>query len=106
MANAPNGPIGLFRDGGGSPILKPTTNAPGAPEPVTQEMPEMLTNFEFLASWLRARVNGDRGAALVEYALLVALIAVVCIAAIKILGEKSNSAFTSVGQSIGNAVGN
>jgi Flp pilus assembly pilin Flp len=36
----------------------------------------------------------------------VALIAVVCIAAIKVLGEKSNSAFTSVGGSIGAAVGN
>ena len=47
----------------------------------------MISTYEFLATWLRARFgDSDRGASLVEYALLVALIAVVCIAAIKFLG--------------------
>ena len=31
----------------------------------------MVTSFEFLATWLRARFDEERGASLVEYALLV-----------------------------------
>ncbi len=45
----------------------------------------MISTYEFLATWLRARFSdSDRGAALVEYALLVALIAVACILAINV----------------------
>ena len=62
----------------------------------------MLSSYEFLASYLRARFGDDeRGASLVEYALLVALIAVVCIAAVTILGRQASSKFDTVGQSIG-----
>ena len=42
----------------------------------------------------------QRGASLVEYALLVALIAVVCISAISFLGQKANSKFSKVGSAI------
>jgi len=64
----------------------------------------MISTYEFLATWLRARFSdNERGASLVEYALLVALIAVVCIVAIGTLGEEANSAFTDVGNSIGAA---
>ena len=62
----------------------------------------MLT-YEFLATWLRARFDDEMGASLVEYALLVALIAVVCIAAVTLLGNNASSKFNSVGQSIGGA---
>jgi pilus assembly protein Flp/PilA len=61
----------------------------------------MLTQFNFIATWLKARINDDRGASLVEYALLVALIAVVCIAAVTFLGEAASSNFQEVGDSIG-----
>lgn len=62
----------------------------------------MITSYEFLANWLRARFADDeRGASLVEYALLVALIAVVCIAAVTILGKNASNKFSSVGTSIG-----
>lgn len=62
----------------------------------------MITSYEFLASWLRARFGDDeRGASLVEYALLVALIAVVCIAAVTILGKNASNKFNDVGSSIG-----
>jgi pilus assembly protein Flp/PilA len=60
----------------------------------------MITSFEFLATWLRARFDEERGASLVEYALLVALIAVVCIAAITLLGNNASSKFNSVANSI------
>jgi len=62
----------------------------------------MLT-YEFLSTWLRARFEDEKGASLVEYALLVALIAVVCIAAVTLLGNNASSKFNSVGQSIGGA---
>lgn len=63
----------------------------------------MLTNFEFLATWLRARFDGDRGASLVEYALLVALIAVICIIAVRILGEQASTTFSTTGDELNNA---
>ena len=62
----------------------------------------MLLSYEFLANWVRARFgNSDRGASLVEYALLVALIAIVCIAAVTLLGKNASNKFRSVGNSIG-----
>jgi len=58
------------------------------------------------APYLRARFGQDeRGASLVEYALLVALIAIVCIAAISFLGGQTGSKFSSVGQSLSSAGG-
>jgi pilus assembly protein Flp/PilA len=42
----------------------------------------------------------EEGATLAEYGLLLALIAVVCIAAITVLGTKISSMFTSVAGSI------
>ncbi|MHB8669482.1 MAG: Flp family type IVb pilin [Acidimicrobiales bacterium] len=54
------------------------------------------------APYLRARFGRDeRGASLVEYALLVALIAVVCIAAVTTLGGNAKNKFNSIGSSIG-----
>jgi len=54
-----------------------------------------------VAPW-EARVNAksELGASLVEYALLVALIAVVCIISIGILGSKANDKFSQVGSQI------
>lgn len=54
------------------------------------------------APYLRARFGqSERGAALVEYALLVALIAVVCIAAITLLGESASSKFDEISSELG-----
>ena len=64
----------------------------------------MISTYELIASWMRARFsNTERGASLVEYALLVALIAVVCVVAIQVLGEKASSSFSSTGSGIGGA---
>ena len=61
----------------------------------------MLTSYEFLASYLRGKFGDtERGASLVEYALLVALIAVVCIVAVTFLGKSAKSKFNTVGNSI------
>ena len=61
----------------------------------------MITGFVFLAAWLNAQFRSARGASLVEYALLVALIAVVCIAAVTTLGKSASTKFSTVGRSIG-----
>lgn len=42
------------------------------------------------------RVRNEKGAALAEYGLLVALIAVVCVVAIGVLGQQINAAFTAI----------
>ncbi len=53
------------------------------------------------APYMRARFGrSERGAALVEYALLLALIAVVCIVALTTLGGQASSKFDTIGDSI------
>lgn len=60
-----------------------------------------MTTLEFVTSWIQAHVSvTDRGASLVEYALLVALIAVVCIVAVTLLGQEASSKFSQVGSAI------
>jgi pilus assembly protein Flp/PilA len=60
-----------------------------------------MTTLEFVSSWLQAHLtNSDRGASLVEYALLVALIAVVCIVAVTLLGQAASSKFSQVASAI------
>ena len=56
--------------------------------------------FDLIKTWIQARAKTDRGASLVEYALLVALIAVVCIVAIGFIGSQAEDQFNSVGSSI------
>jgi len=60
--------------------------------------------WQLLARVRRAVRLGNRadesGASLVEYALLVALIAVVCIVAVSLLGSNASAKFSSVGSSL------
>ncbi len=60
-----------------------------------------MLQFDILKAWIQAHVaKTDRGASLVEYALLVALIAVVCIVAITFLGNSAESKFQEVGSEL------
>lgn len=56
-----------------------------------------------IAPWVKARIDAksELGASLVEYALLVALIAVVCIVGITFLGTRANDKFSNVGSQLG-----
>jgi len=57
----------------------------------------MLSCFLYVTSFLTDRLRrDDRGAALVEYGLLVGLIAVVCIVAIKLLGTTIAGYFDAI----------
>jgi len=47
-----------------------------------------------LQAWIASHIDDERGASLVEYALLFALIAMVCIAAVTALGETTSTSFS------------
>jgi pilus assembly protein Flp/PilA len=51
-------------------------------------------------SVLRNVLRDDEGATMVEYGVMVALIAAVCIAVITTLGQKVNNAFSTVNASL------
>jgi pilus assembly protein Flp/PilA len=55
-----------------------------------------------LKTWIQAKFNTDseRGASMVEYGLLLALIAVIAIVAVKALGGSVSEKFSSVNSSI------
>ena len=56
---------------------------------------------QHVAPYLRAKFGRDeRGASLVEYALLVALIAVVCIVAVTLLGNNASGKYSQVGSAL------
>lgn len=59
-----------------------------------------MAEYEFIKAWLTSRIRSERAASLVEYALLVALIAVVCIAAVSFIGSAASAKFSQIGQSI------
>lgn len=63
----------------------------------------MIDAIVMLRTWLEAtgriqRVH-DQGASLVEYALLLALIALICIAALTLLGGNVSTKFSDTGNS-------
>ena len=56
-----------------------------------------------LALWTKLTAflaDEDRGASMVEYALLVVLIAIIAIAAINLVGKQVSTAFSTVGSSL------
>ena len=61
---------------------------------------KMLMLLATMSAWLRARATNDRGAALVEYALLVAFVAIVCIGTLLLLGTRIAGQLENTGASI------
>ena len=65
----------------------------------------MVNPFRYVHAWIRARRPADAsemGASLVEYALLVGLVAIVCFAAVGLLGQEASSSYEGVGSSLAN----
>ena len=72
--------------------------------PAGSDSPSPIHNRE--SAMLKSVVNflkREDGPTAVEYAVMLALIIVVCIAAITTLGSNANSTFSSVGNSIGSS---
>jgi len=55
--------------------------------------------------WLVSFLKKEDGPTAVEYAVMLALIIVICLAAIQIIGQNANSAFGIVGSSLASSVG-
>ena len=51
--------------------------------------------------WLRARLGGERGAGLVEYGLLLMLVAVVALVAVKAFGQGVSTQFSNITSAVG-----
>jgi pilus assembly protein Flp/PilA len=54
-----------------------------------------------MSKWLLRFVKDESGPTAVEYAVMLGLIIMVCFLAIQIIGTNANSAFGTVGSSIG-----
>ena len=64
-----------------------------------------LRIYTGVAAWwndLRSRALEEKGATAVEYALMVALIAVVIIAAVAFIGKSASNQFSTVGSAVDN----
>jgi pilus assembly protein Flp/PilA len=56
--------------------------------------------WAFCKATIHTRIKSERGASLVEYALLLALIAVICIGAITLIGGNANKKLSSAASSL------
>ena len=56
-----------------------------------------------IANFAKNFLKAEDGPTAVEYAVMLALIIVVCIAAITTLGQNANSTFQAVGNAVGSA---
>jgi pilus assembly protein Flp/PilA len=67
----------------------------------------ITSSFELEAHSMKKLVNGfhrnEEGAALAEYGLLVALIAVVCVVAVTALGTQISTAFSNIASALAGA---
>jgi len=65
-----------------------------------------LRVYTGVAAWwndLRTRAQEERGATAVEYALMVALIAIVIVAAVAFLGKATSNKFSQIGSGVNTA---
>jgi Flp pilus assembly pilin Flp len=60
--------------------------------------------MNFMINHLRALVQNDEGQDLIEYALLVALIAIFCVAGVGLAGKQVVAVFTSITGSLAGAL--
>ena len=68
-------------------------------------MPRLLITLNWIRALVAKRAE-ERGAAAVEYGLLVALIAAVIVGAVQLLGGSINTAFSAVANAVSGAVNN
>ena len=58
-----------------------------------------------MLTYVKNFVRGEEGATMVEYALMLALIAIVCIIAVTAVGTNANSVFTTSASKLSTAAG-
>ena len=60
----------------------------------------MIQLFSVVQAWLATRRSDERGATMVEYGLMVALIAVVCLVAVGLIGTNLNTIFNKIANAV------
>jgi Flp pilus assembly pilin Flp len=63
-----------------------------------------MSLFTYLRTYVRSFISNDKGQDLLEYALLVALIAIVCVFAITSTGTSVNDIFTKISEDLDGAL--
>lgn len=58
--------------------------------------------FDKIEAWSR---EGERGASMVEYALLVVLIAIIAFVAVQLAGDQLSTLYSTIADSVTNAAG-
>ena len=92
--------LGSSARGGASKSLLEVTRVP-EPGPTGTEEGTRLMNLFVLRTWMEAKFAKDeRGASMVEYILLVALIALAVIAAVVFLKDQVNGKFNDAGSKL------
>lgn len=61
-----------------------------------------ITKWYVALALFADRLKDRKGQTLVEYALLLALIAIIVIAVVTVLGQKTNNVYSTIGNKIGN----
>ena len=59
-----------------------------------------MSTLEYFRAWLTVRMRSERGASLVEYCLLVSLLALACFAALQALGPDVAEPYSEMGNSL------
>lgn len=61
----------------------------------------MLNAIKYLATWLRVRCRDEKGQSLVEYGLIIALVALVAILALTKVGDQLKILFEGIYRTLG-----
>jgi len=62
----------------------------------------MVAQYDILKTWLIAHTSTERGASMVEYALLIVMIAIVAVASLRVLGESLSEEFSEIDSGVDN----
>jgi len=62
----------------------------------------MASQYNTLKIWLMAHAKSDRGASMVEYALLIVMIAIVAVGALRLLGGSLSEKYSDIDSGIDN----
>ena len=62
----------------------------------------MVAQYDILRTWIKAHAKTERGASIVEYALLIVMIAIVAVASLRVLGESLSEEFSEIESGVDN----
>ncbi len=65
----------------------------------------MKANYDVFSTWLTLRIRSERGAILVEYALLISLLVIVSIGAIRLYGSTVQGNYSEINSTIDENLG-